>query len=94
MPYFVLDMQYKVIQVDSKKEWNDFIEYEYPSIVLPIHRQKDVVIYIDFYGIVRNNLFQIVIRDRFGNLINWTNKDLDTYDDALKLFNEIVEKYI
>lgn len=94
MPYFILDNQFNVIPVDSKGEWEDFVQYEYPSLCqnLPIHEQKDVVIYITFGGMNRYNLFQIIISDGFGNLIDWSREDLNTYDDALELFDSIVKK--
>lgn len=96
MSQFILDNQFNVISVESNGEWEDFIQFEYPSLCrnMPFHEQKDVVIYLVFNGRNKYNLFQIVITDYFNNTIDFSTNTLTTYDDALELYHMTVNKWL
>lgn len=90
--YFILDYNFNVIPVNSKRQWDYFIEVNYPIISdnFPFIELNNTNVYIDFFGVSYDNLFHIVLDDKFGNCLGSTKKNLYNYDITLDTFNKII----
>ena len=94
-PFFILDSNLNIICTDDRGEWENFIEGIYPHLSKnwPLEESKDVIIYISFSGFNMYNLFQVIILDSYGNIIDYTTT-LDSWDYTLEAFNRAVDIYI
>lgn len=93
-PFFTLDNDLNIISTDSKDEWKYFFQHLYPNISehWPYIRTKSYYIYIAFYGINKYNLFQVVILNNFGIIIDYSTT-INSWNDALEAFNNAINIY-